>query len=52
MKTPWILTGAATRSLRRYFKRATLGGFFEALTENCLAPGGKTLRYLERIRAN
>jgi uncharacterized protein (UPF0276 family) len=27
-------------------------GFFEALTENYLVPGGKALHYLERIRAN
>src|SRR5271167_2726001 len=26
-------------------------GFFEALTENYLVPGGKALHYLERIRA-
>ena len=27
-------------------------GFFEALTENYLVPGGKALHYLERIRAD
>ena len=27
-------------------------GFFEALTENYLVPGGKALDYLERVRAH
>ena len=49
---PWIWPGAAARALRGDPRRSPGVGFFEALTENYLVPGGKPLHYLDRIRGD